>query len=85
MIMIEQLNVSITPHWYVMQNPANYHGKSELLSISLLEYESPTHMILDFRVKNDFFFHQRKEVWSEKAERKKTFLNLKINFHNGYQ
>lgn len=79
MIMIEQLNVSITPHWYVMQNPANYHGKSELLSISLLEYESPTHMILEFySEKIDFFTKEKK--WSEKAERKKKLLNLKFWF-----
>lgn len=56
-----------------MQNPANYHGKSELLSISLLEYESPTHMILDFTVKNDFFFTKEKKYDQKKLREKKPF------------
>lgn len=78
MIMIQQLNVSITP-LICHANPANYHGKSELLSISLLEYESPTHMILEFySEKIDFFTKEKK--WSEKAERKKKLLNLKFWF-----
>lgn len=72
MIMIQQLNVSITP-LICHANPANYHGKSELLSISLLEYESPTHMILDFTVKNDFFFTKEKKYDQKKLREKKPF------------
>lgn len=48
-------------------NPANYHGNSELLSLSLFEYESPTHMLLDFYSEIFEFFTK---VPSEKAESK---------------
>jgi len=43
-------------------NPANYHGNSELLSLSLLEYESPTHMVLDFYSENFEFFTKEKKL-----------------------
>jgi len=41
--------------------PANYHGNSELLSLSLFEYESPTHMLLDF-YSEIFEFEKKKSL-----------------------